>query len=388
MRIGILSLFFATIFLTVPSSAQHISSLQADISATREAIIALDGRNKHQEGSVLWSMAEMESSILRLTLAALESRRLALEGKVSEEISLPSVLPNPELASQILEDISLQIEQVQEAEAEAGESGGLLQALARTRVLTEKIALASLKLAYYQVAYGVAIPRISTTKTVDSDEVNSSDAEISIAENAKEEMPNWADINHPEIDYSSHPFPSLASTGRKFIGWWAVGEDRAAIDDSPEMTAINVSAWSERRYGDQNLLIAQCVENQLAIVYSTDDLIWGEYDSNALPLVVRFDSQPAQNVRWRKLLSNKGAGQFGELALPVFQSILAAKKIFVRLKKRRGGSVDTTFKVAGADRALEMVANTCGKTTLALGRKDYKVIQELLKAAGYYLGPH
>ena len=386
MRICIsLALLFTFLFAVSPL-AHEPSSIEADIEATRKAIEGLDEYDAYDEGSILWLMAKMHQSILQLTLAALRAKQLALEGKVAEEVSIPVATPNSALASSILTDISDQIKQVHEAEAELAESRGLMQALAHTRLLTEKVSLASLKLAYFRAAYGITLPQLPATQPTEvfSDERKDVDSDpIPLSDN---DTPAWADSRFPDIDYNAEPFPALAYDGQKFVGWWSLREDRAAIDDSPEITAANVSAWSQQRYGDRNLLIAQCIEQKLAIVYSTDDLIFGDHNSYTLPIVTRIDSRPAENERWSKLISNKGAGLFGDAALKMFRVIAQADQVFLRITKRRGGSVDTVFRLTGADEALELVANTCGKTTLSFTSHDYRALQELLNILGYYFG--
>ena len=123
------------------------------------------------------------------------------------------------------------------------------------------------------------------------------------------------------------------------------------------------------------------------MVYLTNDYISGDFNSNTLPILVRIDSQRTRNENWSKLTSGRGAGRFGKRALPLMRELAKAEKVFVRLEKRRGGSVDATFQLAGSAKALEMVANTCGETTVGLDRDGYRTVQQLLAAASFYTEP-
>ena len=135
--------------------AGEIEDIDADIVAVQEQLLTV-WANPYEDGSVLWALDDMHRSVLELNLVALQNYKLVLEGKADTKTVLPVVEPDPERAAEILADIRAQMDTLAEAEAEAADARGLFGALAQTRVLTEKLSLAQLRMAYFQAAYGAA----------------------------------------------------------------------------------------------------------------------------------------------------------------------------------------------------------------------------------------
>ena len=119
--------------------------------------------------------------ILQLSIDALKFLKLTDDGNINKEYILE--LPKTDLvrASLLLEEIQKQTSAVAAAEREASAAGGLIQALAFSRVETEKLTLSQLKLGYFQAMYGLPIQTISQVdtnsffseeKTVDLEEKN------------------------------------------------------------------------------------------------------------------------------------------------------------------------------------------------------------------------
>ena len=380
----------ASVLAAIPSAAQgdSVDSIYADIAAVKEEIKALESDRRYEDGSLLWTLAETERSILQLALAALESRRLTFEGKAVEVVAIPVTQPDREAATEILADIAAQTDIVKEAEIEAEAAGGLVGALAQTRAITEKIVLARLKMGYFQSVYGISLPAPPAPEPASTDTAELAEPAPAPESDPEDSVPSWADPEHPEIDYSGRPFSSWASNTDEFAGWWSIKESRSEIDDSPETVAYNLSATGTTLFGPERLLVARCFEHQMAIVYVTDEYIAGDFRSDTLPVIVRIDSHPATNERWSKLTSDKGAGVFGRGALHWLRQLAAAsEKMFVRITGHRGNQIDATFQLTGAAQALEAVANTCGETTAELDPTAYKTVQQLLNAGDHYHGP-
>jgi len=87
-----------------------------------------------------------------------------------------------------------------------------------------------------------------------------------------------------------------------------------------------------------------------------------------------------------KLTSNRGAGIFGSRAVYFLRGIYAAEDLFIRLTERNGQRHDAEFGLAGAQDAIDTVADACGWSTLNLSRDDYRAIQTILNAGGFDAG--
>lgn len=329
-------------------------------------------------------IASLNLETLRLTKSVLEARLAAAESGAPIEIVVPAVQPDPALAGSILADIQTQQANVDAAKAEADKSGGLMQALALTRYETEKLSLAQLRQAWFRAQYGIAFPTSGApkapTQVAPAAEASSADDGPGVTS-----KPDWADPNHPEIDYDIEVFKQLAAGDFAIIGWWGIEHSRAALDDSPQVFAINVSDYGTG-YSDHPSLKVLCHEGEARVIFDADSFIMGDYQSNTLPVTVRIGNEEAIPQRWSKLTSNKGAGLFGAKAQAFIRKLVGEEKVFMRLEGDRGQLHDLSLKMDGSERVFEEVAGACQFSLLDLDREDYKAIQTLLNAAGFDAG--
>ena len=194
------------------------------------------------------------------------------------------------------------------------------------------------------------------------------------------------DPDHPNIDYTLAPFEQAHNEGDQISGWWVINEQRAAIDDSPTVVAINYSAYEARSFGGLTALFAQCREGTTSIVFVQDDYLISASRRGSFDITYRIDSAPAQSTRWSELTNNKGAGLFGTGSEDFLRSLYNAENFFIRLTDGNGQSHDAEFDLAGIQDTTEAVAGACGWSTLDLSRDDYRAIQTLLNAGGFDAG--
>ncbi|MCD1588202.1 hypothetical protein K7H09_19555, partial [Halomonas sp. IOP_14] len=158
-RMGTLATVFLLNFcITGAASAQAVSSLDSEIAAINDQIADADATLSSYDGGLINTLAETRREALLLLRTMIESRQQAEDGGVQLEITLPAVEPDPERAEQLLGEMASQQLRVEAAENEAASSGGLIQALALSRVETEKLTLAQLQMGYLQARYGIAFP--------------------------------------------------------------------------------------------------------------------------------------------------------------------------------------------------------------------------------------
>ncbi|MEQ5871592.1 peptidoglycan-binding protein [Sagittula sp. NFXS13] len=348
-------------------------------------ISEIETSNESYEGGALALIASLNLETLRLTKSILEARLAAEESGAPIEIVVPAVQPDPALAESILADIQTQQENVDAAKVEADNSGGLMQALALTRYETEKLSLAQLRQAWFRAQYGIAFPTsgppqaptpIARTEEASATEGIGGDASS---------KPDWADPEHPEIDYDIDVFKQLADGDFTIVGWWGIERSRAALDDSPQVFAMNVSDFGTG-YSDHPSLKVACHEREARVIFDAGSFIMRDFQSNTLPVTVRIGSEKAMPQLWSKLTSNKGAGLFGVKAQDFIRKLVGEEKIFLRLEGDRGQFHDLSLKMDGSERVFEEVAGACHFSLLDLGRDDYKAIQTLLNAAGFDAG--
>lgn len=375
--------------LAAPAWAQT-DPLEAEIAAIDTQITEAEKTIARYDGGLIKVLAETRREALLLARTLVENRQSAEAGGATVEITVTAMQPNEALTNKLLGEMASAQQRVEEAEQEAAKSGGLIQAVALSRVQTEKLTLAQLQMAYLQAKYGIAFPVMGTpapnghtAKADASDDnatTNSSDEDMDTAK------PDWADPRYPAIDYTLPLFATVAGSGDQISGWWGIEQERAVVDDSPKVTAINYSLVDTSAYGDSNMLLARCFEGETAFIFVQDDYLITDYRSNSFKMTLRIDDQPAKKNRWTSLSNNKGAGLFGEKAEQFIREIYDVERLFVRLQDKDGQNHDANFDISGGQDAFEAVAQACGFSTFYLSRDDYRAIQTMLNAGGFNTG--
>lgn len=368
------------------STPANLDSIRSDIAALEREISEIEVSNGSYQGGALAQIASLNLETLRLTKSVLKARLAAEESGAPIEIIVSAVQPDPGLAESILADIQTQREVVNDAKKEADNSGGLVGALALTRYETEKLSLAQLRQAWFRAQYGIAFPTKGAPQApapaARSDQIPPVN-EVGLGGTSE---PDWADPDYPEIAYDMEVFKQLAAGDFTIAGWWGIQHSRAALDDSPQVFAINVSDYGTG-YSDHPSLKVLCHEGEARVIFDADSFIMGDFQSSTLPVTVRLGSEEAMPQRWSKLTSNKGAGLFGDEAQSFIRKLVGEEKVFMRLEGDRGQKHDLSLNMDGSDRVFDEVSGACQFSLLDLGREDYKAIQTLLNAAGFDAGP-
>lgn len=137
-----------------PDDAQlrdDLTELRAQIEEAKEAA-------EQHKGGLAGQIAAMRREILLLSAAMLENRLIANDGGVPAKLVAPALAPNPTRAEQILRHISAAEDELEKVKEEAAGQEGVAANLSQTAVMTQELTLAQLRLAYYQSAYGIALP--------------------------------------------------------------------------------------------------------------------------------------------------------------------------------------------------------------------------------------
>ncbi|MFD2853552.1 hypothetical protein ACFSZS_00320 [Seohaeicola zhoushanensis] len=194
------------------------------------------------------------------------------------------------LAASILADIQTQQASVDAAKTEAANSGGLVQALALTRYETEKLSLAQLRQAWFRAQYGIAFPTNGAPQAPTPVARTAEQPPATGGGHGTRSKPDWADPDYPEIDYEMEIFKQLAAGDFAIVGWWGLQHSRAAIDDSPQVFAINVSDYGTG-FSDHPSLKVLCHEGEARVIFDADSFIMGDFQSNTLPVTIGSETR-------------------------------------------------------------------------------------------------
>ncbi|WP_149139622.1 peptidoglycan-binding domain-containing protein [Gemmobacter caeruleus] len=376
--------FAISLAAALPAFAQD-TSLSTELADIERQLTEIDAQAARYDGGLILTLIEARREALLLAKTLIENRINAEAGGATVEVTVPAVQPDEARAAQILGEMAAAQQRIEEAEREAATGGGLIQALALSRAETERLTLAQLQMGYLQAKYGIAFP-VMVAQPPAAAPAAAPAAEPATPPEGAAQTVAWADARFSAIDYTLAPFEQANRDGHRISGWWTIESSRAAVDDSPQIVALNHSQFQPNNFMGQTALVARCIEGETAFVFVQDDFLMNDYRRNSFEMTLRIDDQPSQQSRWSSLTSNKGAGLFGRDAETFIRSIYDADRLFIRLVESNGQQHDALFELAGAQDAFEEVAAACGWTTLSLSTDDYRAIQTLLNAGGFDVG--
>jgi hypothetical protein len=356
-----------------------------ELADIERQLTEIEAQAARYDGGLILTLIDARREALLLARTLVENRINAEAGAGTIEVAVPAVQPDEARAAQILGEMAAVQQRIEEAEREAASGGGLIQALALSRAETERLTLAQLQMGYLQAKYGIAFP-VMVPQPVTSAPAAAAAADTATPPEGAAQTVAWADSRFPTVDYTLAPFEQANRDGHRISGWWTIESSRAAVDDSPQIIALNHSQFQPNNFMGQTALVARCIEGETAFVFVQDDFLMNDFQRNSFEMTLRIDDQPSQQARWNSLTTNKGAGLFGREAETFIRSIYDAERLFLRLVESNGQQHDAQFDLAGSQDAIEAVAGACGWTTLSLSTDDYRAIQTLLNAGGFDVG--
>ena len=360
-----------------PALAQTVDELRAELSEVESELVEAEAEAARFGDGLLKLLAQGRHEALLLTQAILEGRIQAAESGAPMTVVVPVLEPDEERAAAIFQEMEAAEARVLQAEAEAARySGGLIQGLALSTAQSERLALSQLRMGYLQAKYGIVFPAggvfpdLNEVGATPADQAVENTAGASPAPATSEPEPSvgpeWADANHPEIDYNSPFFANAHQDGQRLAGWWGIKDEQSPLDDSRTIIAINYSAQDERSFGSEPLMAVRCIEGQTSVVLRVNDFLLDDSDSSSMGLTLRIDDKPARQTRWSTMTDNQGVGISDASAEALLAALQGAERIFLRLTERDGEQHDALFNLAGSEVAFQVVAEACsplGATT-------------------------
>lgn len=197
------------------------------------------------------------------------------------------------------------------------------------------------------------------------------------------EVPDWADPNYPEIDYSGDVSRVLHERGYTFSGYWAVMSDTDEISSEDTTYALNASDWMTDPSQMAKGLTFACVEGVTKVLAEANNYI--TLDSGGrVTVAYRIDGGEAVETRWRAM-STAARGE-GEQAEAFLRALIGSSRLFLRVTEGGGERHDFNLQTQGISEAAEILADACQFSLLDLSREDLRRVQTLLNAEGYNAG--
>jgi hypothetical protein len=313
------------------ASAEALDHSADMASIKAELDIISEGAVKY-EGGLIKNIISAREQILKLSFDALNFLELSKSNQITTEYTIELAAPDPERAANLLVEIQGQMEIVSQAEKEVSKSGGLLQALALSRVETEKLTLSQLRLGYYQALYGLplATDMSSSNQTVENDTINADSLETSEPTTTKSEV--------------SEP-PSN----------WIFSKTTDDFTDKETSYVILLPSGSISRDAPEALIVRCDGKGGYDILVKTNGYIGAR--NNSVPVRYRFGNEAAVSERWSE--STTGTAAFLPNNYTDFRKRIATGDDFVfEITDFQGSSASSNFD-NNIDEKLNYVMRGC-----------------------------
>lgn len=353
----------------------ELATLQGEIADAMETVSS-------QSDSTLQGIARQRLESLELSKSIILNRIYAIEGGQALTLVVPAVRPDPQRAGEIQTSMIQTESRLQQALIDAESFEGVQKSLALSRAETEKLALAQLRLAYFQAKYGLFIP----AATVQDGSPQQDDSALQTASSE----PWWADPRYPDIDYSDPLFESAAASGARIAGWWTIDDRRAGVGAGRSVLAQNLSqhnaVGANGRLGAKLFLQCEGKRNSLTFFLADKFLVGGAGPSDAINVSYRIDNGNWLQASWDSVVAGQGAMASGFEAVKLIGQLYGKNRLAIQVSDASGSQHFADFELAGINPAIDAVATACEWGQVTLNRQDYKLLQTLLNIAGFNSG--
>jgi hypothetical protein len=134
------------------------ADLQTELEQLRDRIAEATGTAETHAGGLLGEIAATRREVLLLSAAMLENKLIAEQGGVPSQLVVQVTAPNPARAEQLLRHIAAAEDELEKIEDAAGQRDGMAGSLSQTAIATHELTIAQLRQAYFEAAYGLALP--------------------------------------------------------------------------------------------------------------------------------------------------------------------------------------------------------------------------------------
>lgn len=335
----------ATILLTstIASSAlaQNLAELKEELSSLSSQIETVDITIAEYEGGLIKTLAETRKEALLLSKALIENRILAADGNAALVIQVPAVNPNEEKAQQLLGELAQQQKVVNEAAQEAENAGGLIKALALSRVEAEKLTLSQLQMAYLQAKYGIAFPNFTT---------NVNTGENDATTNALSD--DDGDSGSPDEKNASSNMDERNVAGES---QWQFVEDFDSFNDK-NSSYVFLEPTSTVSGDDPKFIAVKCdAKGGYDILVASNGYIGGR--NNRVQVRYRFGANDPTTEKWNE--STTGTAAFLPSSYNDFRTNLATGEDFIFEITDYNGSRSSSEFDNNKDEKLEFVMGGC-----------------------------
>ncbi len=376
IRIGLTAL---SALLSFGFAYAHTNSdLQRELTEVADEIEAAQAIADSAGEPAVLELTELRLSLLRLTQEILRNRALMLEGEGVVEVEVPITRPDMIEAGAVMTEMADVRRAIAEAEESLKSADGVDRAIIATRLESEKLALAQLRIAYITARFG-------TAAVVEAGEPQDRD----VSEDVDSPPLAWADLRHPDVDYTNPLFQIAYRSGARISGWWTISGGRGGNS----LVAQNLSQYfPDAPLNERGMLLQiRCSGDMSEISVNMPGQYLAGFDNGsggrAFDVAYRVDGGALSRGEWIAASGGDGVRLTGAAALNLMNDLYSARSLFLELSDAGRNRRTAEFDLTGYYDVDAIVRDACAQSDLSLGRMDYRLIQTLLNLAGFNAGP-
>jgi len=138
---------------------QKVAALEQELQSIHQELITAKADDAGYSAGLIKSLIRVRLEVLQTDEALIEQHIHMIETGASAHVVVNVTKPDPARADALAKEVEAQKTKVAQARNEAAQySGGLVQAIAATSVVTSENTLALLEQQYYVTKYGLAMP--------------------------------------------------------------------------------------------------------------------------------------------------------------------------------------------------------------------------------------
>jgi hypothetical protein len=148
--------------------------------------------------------------------------------------------------------------------------------------------------------------------------------------------------------------------GKTTEGVWDLTQTTSQVDDSPEVTAVNVApgAGTVLLSNKPGAIGIRCKDQRTDLVVQTTGFLGIGIGGDGMKVIYRIDSQPAVTKQWQ-LSANGNSVFYPGSPITFIRSLPPDGHLFIRLYDSQGSYEETTFSLEGLDAVRDAVATAC-----------------------------
>lgn len=175
---------------------------------------------------------------------------------------------------------------------------------------------------------------------------------------------DWADPDHPEIDYSG-VYGQLASENgyKEMIGWWSYGDDGKGYDDI-DMLMVAANEYQLMNEHKHWTLAGECLDGTLIVALdhdvSSEPREFAVADDGFIDVDYTVDGDRHYQEGWVNAMEGARAALYNDDAYTILKDFAESGEVTFKVTSADGTTNTLNFDLAGSQEVLPKLFSDCG----------------------------